>query len=159
MTVEALAELFNGSRRTGDGKYQAKCPAHQDDTPSLSLRQEGDRVLVFCHAGCSFESITNAAGLDPRDWFDDDLIPNHTRTARDIKRLEVSTLQLRTRAEWERVMEIGRELRRRDMERIAINHRVDMGVLDEESALNLLAPIYIGYSELEYEFQQRLGRL
>jgi 5S rRNA maturation endonuclease (ribonuclease M5) len=30
----------------------AKCPAHKDNNPSLSIREEDGKVLVHCHAGC-----------------------------------------------------------------------------------------------------------
>jgi DNA primase len=30
----------------------AKCPAHNDNNPSLSIREVDGRVLVHCHAGC-----------------------------------------------------------------------------------------------------------
>lgn len=39
------------ARKTGTG-WIAKCPAHQDKSPSLSLRERDGRVLVHCHAGC-----------------------------------------------------------------------------------------------------------
>ncbi|NNE83364.1 MAG: AAA family ATPase, partial [Alphaproteobacteria bacterium] len=41
-----------------DGK--TCCPAHDDNKPSLSVKQEGDKVLVHCHAGCSQEDVISA---------------------------------------------------------------------------------------------------
>lgn len=35
----------------------ARCPAHEDGTPSLSIAQAERRVLVHCHAGCSQERV------------------------------------------------------------------------------------------------------
>ncbi|MEQ1952258.1 AAA family ATPase [Mesorhizobium yinganensis] len=37
-----------------------RCPAHKDDSPSLSVKQDGDRILVKCHAGCSQEAVIEA---------------------------------------------------------------------------------------------------
>ena len=47
------------------------CPAHDDKNPSLSVSEGDDgRVLLICRsAGCSIESILNAAGLEKRDLF------------------------------------------------------------------------------------------
>ena len=44
-------------QRSGD-EWRARCPAHEDDTPSLSVR-EGDQqaILMKCHAGCAYEAI------------------------------------------------------------------------------------------------------
>lgn len=37
------------------------CPAHADDTPSLSVRVlDSGRVLAYCHAGCAYEAIRDA---------------------------------------------------------------------------------------------------
>ena len=51
-------------KRSGNG-YSARCPAHEDRDPSLSLA-EGDHqaVVVKCHKGCSFEAIRAALGFD-----------------------------------------------------------------------------------------------
>lgn len=48
---------------TGD-QYSARCPAHDDKNPSLSIGvgQDG-RVLLHCHRGCTVESIVSALGL------------------------------------------------------------------------------------------------
>ena len=55
-----------GGRKVGDG-WMARCPAHDDREPSLSLRQADDgRVLVYCHAGCGQERVIaalNSRGL------------------------------------------------------------------------------------------------
>ena len=51
MTAEAIAKTLGG-RRSGKG-WSARCPAHDDRTPSLSLSDSSDgKVLVHCHAGC-----------------------------------------------------------------------------------------------------------
>ena len=38
----------------------ACCPAHSDRSPSLSLRDDGDKLLAYCHAGCGFIAIIKA---------------------------------------------------------------------------------------------------
>ncbi|MHB1750988.1 MAG: CHC2 zinc finger domain-containing protein, partial [Acidithiobacillus sp.] len=40
-------------KRTGADKWQALCPAHDDHTPSLSIKEADDgKVLLKCWAGC-----------------------------------------------------------------------------------------------------------
>jgi hypothetical protein len=51
MTAQTIAEALSG-RKAGSG-WTARCPAHEDRTPSLSIRDSDDgKVLVRCHAGC-----------------------------------------------------------------------------------------------------------
>lgn len=50
-----------------NGEYLARCPAHEDDKPSLSLRLNGSKILVHCFAGCKPESIAAALGLSMAD--------------------------------------------------------------------------------------------
>jgi hypothetical protein len=52
LTAGEIAHALGG-RRSGAGAYVAKCPAHEDRSPSLSLRDTDDgRALFHCHAGC-----------------------------------------------------------------------------------------------------------
>jgi hypothetical protein len=54
MTAARIAEVLAGRKVTARGdNYLVPCPAHDDDSPSLSLC-DGDRgLLVHCFAGCS----------------------------------------------------------------------------------------------------------
>ncbi|WP_375665959.1 MULTISPECIES: toprim domain-containing protein [unclassified Bartonella] len=49
-------------RGTWHGRYgTARCPAHDDRLPSLSLANGHDgRLLLYCYAGCSFREIIQA---------------------------------------------------------------------------------------------------
>ena len=57
--AEAIAEALKG-RRSGKG-WMARCPAHPDTTPSLSINETPTRkVLVKCFAGCSQAEVIAA---------------------------------------------------------------------------------------------------
>jgi hypothetical protein len=59
MTAETIAKALGG-RKAGSG-WTARCPAHDDHTPSLSIRDaEENKVLVRCHAGCDQERVIAA---------------------------------------------------------------------------------------------------
>jgi putative DNA primase/helicase len=59
MTAETIAKALGG-RKAGGG-WTARCPAHDDQTPSLSIRDaEKNKVLVRCHAGCDQERVIAA---------------------------------------------------------------------------------------------------
>lgn len=69
MTVEDFAELLQ-AKRTGAGRWVAKCPAHDDSRASLSIREGSEgRTLVHCFAGCSVASVLAALNLRPRELF------------------------------------------------------------------------------------------
>ena len=42
------------------GRGNSHCPAHHDSDPSLSVKEDGGRVLVHCHAGCSQDAVLTA---------------------------------------------------------------------------------------------------
>jgi hypothetical protein len=63
-----LAQLA-GVRGT-DGRFEAKCPAHDDQHASLSVTTGDDgRVLLKCHAGCEASAIVTALHLEWADLF------------------------------------------------------------------------------------------
>jgi len=68
MNVAEILPRFKGVRRVGDG-WIARCPAHEDHNPSLSIREENGRVLLHCHAGCSIERVLEAVGLKIANLF------------------------------------------------------------------------------------------
>lgn len=52
-----------------NGSYTACCPAHDDKSPSLAIREEGGKVLLRCFAGCEVRAIVEAVGMDMTDLF------------------------------------------------------------------------------------------
>jgi putative DNA primase/helicase len=60
--AEHLVDLLS-AKRNRDG-WIAKCPAHEDRQPSLSINEGADgRVLLKCFAGCTTDNIVSAVGL------------------------------------------------------------------------------------------------
>lgn len=71
---------FEGVQQSGGG-WVARCPAHGDDNPSLSIaRGEDGRWLVHCHAGCTAQAVVDAVGLRMSD-----LMPANERPERTVK--------------------------------------------------------------------------
>ena len=87
MTVETLLDRLEGVRRRPDGQYMARCPAHDDRSPSLSIREfEDGKVILRCFTGCTAYEVVTAAGLELRDLFPDRL-PDQQRYRRQRHRL------------------------------------------------------------------------
>lgn len=56
--AEAIAEALGGYRN--GACWMARCPAHDDRTPSLAVRETNGTVLVRCHAGCDQQKVLSA---------------------------------------------------------------------------------------------------
>jgi putative DNA primase/helicase len=54
-----------------DGWYTARCPAHDDRTPSLRLTLGEKGLVLKCHAGCKPADVARAAGFRLADLFYD----------------------------------------------------------------------------------------
>tara|TARA_R110002020_G_scaffold443124_1_gene654347 strand:- start:1474 stop:1896 length:423 start_codon:yes stop_codon:yes gene_type:complete len=70
--VDLLLTRLHGVRGK-EGRWIARCPAHEDKTPSLSIGLGDDgRVLIHCHAGCGAVAVVEAVGLQISDLMPQD---------------------------------------------------------------------------------------
>lgn len=67
MNIKELADRFDGVKWNGENKLQCRCPAHADDTASLSISEKDGKLLLHCHAGCDTFDILAAVGLTFKD--------------------------------------------------------------------------------------------
>jgi hypothetical protein len=63
-------------QRIGNDRYKAICPAHQDKTPSLAIKDDGGRLLLHCFGGCETSDVLGAIGLDFADIMPDKAMGN-----------------------------------------------------------------------------------
>ena len=68
MSVDALLSRLQKVRGR-NGAWTACCPAHDDKSPSLAIREEGGKVLLHCFGGCEVSAIVGAVGMDMTDLF------------------------------------------------------------------------------------------
>jgi hypothetical protein len=69
-TVDVLLSRLDRVKRTGSGTWSARCPAHADRGPSLTVRELDDgRILLHCFAGCDVHDVLAAVDLDISDLF------------------------------------------------------------------------------------------
>jgi hypothetical protein len=79
--ADRLLDRLNGVTSTGPDQWMARCPAHDDRDPSLSVRDAGDRLLVHCFAGCPTEAVMRTLGLRMADLFaSSSAAPSHPST-------------------------------------------------------------------------------
>ena len=71
MTGQDAVDLVLGKLEgvvTRGGYWMARCPAHEDREPSLSVKRGDDQPVVFnCHAGCERDAILDGLGLSLDD--------------------------------------------------------------------------------------------
>ena len=68
MNIEEILSHFEGVEQKSPDNWMARCPAHGDKNPSLSITAKSDgKVLMHCFTGCTVEEICQAAGLKVSD--------------------------------------------------------------------------------------------
>ena len=94
MAIDTLLSCLDGARQTGHGKYVARCPAHDDRSPSLAIKDCGDgRLLIHCFAGCETEDVLSAVGLTFADLMPERIDDQHSfRQQRFDSRQVLATL-------------------------------------------------------------------
>lgn len=85
-----LLDRLLSPRQSGPNTYTAKCPAHEDNSPSLTVTVNEDRILVHCHAGCDSREVLKAIDLEWNDLFEDD---GHEKTHDVIAQYEYRDIE------------------------------------------------------------------
>jgi 5S rRNA maturation endonuclease (ribonuclease M5) len=69
MNINEFIKKFSSAKKK-NGQYRVKCPAHDDETASLSVKEGSDgRILLKCFAGCTADEIVKKMGLTQADLF------------------------------------------------------------------------------------------
>ncbi len=64
LPINRILECLDVVHPKADGSFAARCPAHADKVPSLSVTEGDDgQVLLFCHAGCATASVVEKLGM------------------------------------------------------------------------------------------------
>lgn len=70
MITESFLSRLDRVKKTGPSRWLACCPAHDDRSPSLAIREVDDgRTLIHCFAGCGATEIVQSIGLEMHDLF------------------------------------------------------------------------------------------
>ncbi len=68
--IDKLLSRLDGVKQAGTGKWVARCPAHDDSSPSLAITDAGEKTLIKCWAGCPTLDVLGAIGMDFSDLFE-----------------------------------------------------------------------------------------
>jgi hypothetical protein len=116
MHIEELLTRLDSVKKTRV-RYMARCPAHADKSPSLSVTEGDKAILLKCWAGCDLREIIGKLGLSITDLFFNTPTPRGQRpTPKPPKvdriamafRFELAALNRRLRAE--RIIAAGKTL-------------------------------------------------
>lgn len=50
MHINEILKYFNGIKKIGNDSYQCLCPNHADKEASLTITEENNKILMYCHA-------------------------------------------------------------------------------------------------------------
>jgi energy-coupling factor transporter ATP-binding protein EcfA2 len=68
-TLQQVLGELDDVQQTGADEWKARCPAHDDNNPSLSVTVGEDYpVLLHCHAGCEFEEVAEELDSLSTHW-------------------------------------------------------------------------------------------
>lgn len=103
LDISKILERLDKVRKSGKG-YMACCPVHQDNSPSMSITEKDDIILIHCHAcGANGVDVVSALGLKPDVLFD-----------KPFEREEDKNWLLNAKADWdETIIIVAYEARRR----------------------------------------------
>lgn len=126
-----------------------RCPAHDDRSPSLSVSEGPDgEILVYCFAGCAYESVVSALDLEVPDLF-----PTRVDTARLWRpRLSVSVSPRREPDDPERLGKTYEAHRKAFLRDTKMGHRFTEELGVSRTALDLLG---VGWSGSAVTFPMR----
>lgn len=68
MLLDEFLDRLEGVTHSGGG-HKARCPAHEDSNPSLSIASNDQGIAIKCMGGCSTEAVVSALGLTISDLF------------------------------------------------------------------------------------------
>lgn len=74
--LDALRTHGQTVKRRSDTQWMAQCPAHDDNTPSLSITYGEGCVALYCFSGCQLTDILNALDYNIKDLWDEHATTN-----------------------------------------------------------------------------------
>ena len=76
-------------QRIGNDRYKAICPAHDDRSPSLAIKDDEGRLLLHCFGGCETLDVLSAIGLDFADIMPDKVTNNFKKDKKPFYAMDI----------------------------------------------------------------------
>lgn len=75
--LDTLLSRLHKVQRIGTDRWKACCPAHDDKSPSLAIRDDGGKILLHCFAECENSNVVAAVGMSLSDLMPEQAIGHH----------------------------------------------------------------------------------
>jgi putative DNA primase/helicase len=68
-TFNDIVERTRAKPIGSSDSFSGLCPSHDDNSASMSITMENDRILLYCHTGCNIDNICISLGIEKTDLF------------------------------------------------------------------------------------------
>ena len=68
-TFDDIVERTRAKPIGSSDSFSGLCPSHDDNSASMSITMENDRILLYCHTGCNIDDICLSLGIEQTDLF------------------------------------------------------------------------------------------
>lgn len=117
--IDFLLPRLDKVKAAKTGQWLACCPAHDDRSPSLRIKEADDGTLLLkCWVGCTAQEIVAAVGLELRDLFPSD----GRQSIRKGPSREAVALERQVVSIGRALLAQGKELAPTDRERLELAH-------------------------------------
>ena len=83
--VQTLLSNLDKVKKTGANSWIACCPAHDDSSPSLAIKDSDGKILIHCFAGCETSDVIEAVGLTFSDLMPEKFAGNQKATKKPYR--------------------------------------------------------------------------
>ena len=87
--LDRLLSRLERVQPIGNNRYKALCPAHDDRSPSLAIKDDSDRLLLHCFSGCETTDVLGAIGLTFADIMPDKAMGNFKKVKKPFYAMDV----------------------------------------------------------------------
>ena len=87
--LDRLLSRLERVQPIGNNRYKALCPAHDDRSPSLAIKDDSDRLLLHCFSGCDTTDVLGAIGLTFADIMPDKAMGNFKKVKKPFYAMDV----------------------------------------------------------------------
>jgi hypothetical protein len=92
MSAADLLDKLEGVKRKGANRWVALCPAHEDKSPSLAIKNDDGKLLLHCFGGCQTIDVLGAIGLDFTDIMPDKAEGNFKKDRKPFYAMDILSI-------------------------------------------------------------------
>jgi len=87
--LNTLLQRLDKVKRIGNDRYKAICPAHDDRSPSLAIKDDNGKLVIHCFSGCENSDIVAAIGLTLGDLMPEKAMGNFKKDRKPFYAMDI----------------------------------------------------------------------